>query len=149
MTFRTFLILALFLTACSHRISPSYRLVTELSEDLKELQKTAARSKTAWEVDLETGDFKGRYKSHTFTGKYAIEHVSAGFVKGFFYRVKLQELNRPSSRNAGEEAFFERLSAARRLYVAPDKLRQPDYTFMEVTGPGSDKMVFVKLTIDN
>ncbi len=151
MIFRVFTALLLVFTACSHRLPRkgpeiTYRLVTELSDDLKKLQKAAARSKAELEIDFETGNFKGRYKDHDFTGNYVIKHVSAGFIKGFFYRVSPGSLNRPGSRNAEEEAFFEKLAAANRLYVAPDKLGDPAYTVLEITNPDSDaKLIFVKM----
>lgn len=151
MTSRISLVLLILLAACSNRLpkknmETTYRLVAEISDDLKELKKSAERSKAELEIDTETGHFKGRYKSHDFTGKYTVEHVSAGFVKGFFYRVKIEELNRPESRNEEEEAFFEHLSAARRLYFAPDKLNQPAYVTLEISRPDNDtKLVFVKI----
>lgn len=140
MIFRVFPALLLVFTACSHRLPRksseiTYRLVTELSDDLKKLQKATTRSKAELEIDFETGNFKGRYKSHDFTGNYVIEHVSAGFVKGFFYRVRVEDLHKPEPRGAEEEAFFEKLQAADRLYVAPDKLGSPAYTVLEISSP--------------
>ena len=151
MTFRISLVLLILLTACSNRLpkknmQTTYRLVTEISDDLKALQKSATRSKAELEIDTETGHFRGRYKSHNFTGKYTIEHTSAGFVKGFFHRVRIEELDRPESRNEEEEAFFEHLSGARRLYIAPDKPGQPAYVTLEISRPDNDKkLVFVKI----
>lgn len=149
MIFRVFLASILVFTACSHRLPRKgselmYRLIPELSDDLKKLQKAADQAKAELEIDFETGNFKGRYQKHEFTGNYVIEHVSAGFVKGFFYRVSPGELNRPESRNAEEEAFFERLAGADRLYVAPDKLGAPAYTVLEIHAENG-KLVFIKI----
>lgn len=151
MTFRTLLVLFMLLTACSHRLprkrmSSTYRLVPELSDNLKKLKETAIRSKAEIEIDFETGYFKGRYRNHDFTGNYLIEHVSAGFVKGFFYRVRMEDLHRPEAQNGEEEAFFESLSRAKRLYVAPDKLAEPAYTLLEITAAEpAEKLILVKM----
>lgn len=151
MTSRLFLILLLVFSACAHRpprkgTETAYRLITELPDDLKKPEKAAVRSKAALELDFDTGHFKGWYKNHDFTGNYIIEHVSAGFVKGFFYRVRMENLNRPESGNTEENAFFEHLSTARRLYVAPDKRVDPAYTVLEISSAEPEtKLIFIKI----
>ncbi|MBX2954243.1 MAG: hypothetical protein KF870_17220 [Leadbetterella sp.] len=153
MILRVFLASFFIFTACSHRLprksaEPAYRLVPELPEDLKKLEKAADRSRAEMEIDFETGHFKGRYLKHEFTGSYAIKHVSAGFVKGFFYRISLDSLNRPEHRNAEEEAFFGKLAEAKRLYVAPDKPGDPAYTVLEISnGEPEGKLTFVKINL--
>lgn len=152
MIFRLFPVLLLMLfTACSSRLprkSPetTYRLVAEVPDDLQKLERAAGRSKAMLEVDFETGRFKGRYKNHDFEGNYIIKHISAGFVKGFFYRVKIEDLKHPESKNDEERAFFKKLAAADRLYVAPDKLGNPAYTMLEVHDAATGtKLIFVRL----
>ncbi|MCD8539848.1 MAG: hypothetical protein LRY55_08835 [Leadbetterella sp.] len=55
-------------------------------------------------------------------------------------------MNRPEARNAGEEAFFEKLGSANRLYVAPDKLGDPAYWTLEIRrAEPEEKLVFVKI----
>ncbi len=152
MIFRILPVLLALLAACSHRLprkSPenTYRLVSEVSDDLQKLKKAAGRSKVMLEIDFETGRFNGRYKDHDFTGNYTIEHVSAGFVKGFFYRVKLGDLKQPESKNSGEQAFFEKLAAVDRFYVAPDRPANPSYTILELRDATSSgtKLLFIRL----
>jgi len=151
MIFRALLALCILLTACSHRlprkhVETTYRLISEPSDDLRKPEKAAIRSKAELEIDFETGSFKGRYRNHDFKGNYLIEHVSAGFVKGFFYRVRMGDLHRPESQNVEEEAFFESLSGAKRLYVAPDKLAEPAYTLLEISGAEpAKKLILVKI----
>ena len=148
---RIFPLLLVLLTACSHRLpyqgtEAAYRWVTEVPDDLKKLKKGVRRSPAMLEIDFETGDFKGRYKTHNFKGKYRIEHVSSGFVKGFFYRVKAEDLQFPESKNTKAQALFKNLSTSSRLYVAPDTPRDPAYTFLEVYDPNSGtKTLWVKL----
>ncbi len=149
---RLLLLFLLVLTACSPRLPRQgndafYRHVSGLQED--KLPKELSRSRVTLEVNFETGDFTGKYRKHDFTGKFSIDHVSAGFVKGFFYRVHLEKLTRLPSGNAEEEAFFEHLSAASRLYLAPDRLPAPTYTFLEIRKPGNESpLIFVKMFRD-
>jgi len=151
MIFRVFPVLLLVLTACSHRLpqkgaGTAYRLIPEVPDDLTKLRKVAGRSGAELDIDFETGRFSGRYRKHDFTGSYAIEHVSAGFVKGFIYRVHMESTEHPRPRNRKEKAFFEHLTGAGRLYAAPDKLRDPAYTVLEISGEGTeDKLLFVKI----
>lgn len=148
---RALLVLCILLTACTQRlprkhIETVYRLISEPSDDLRKMEKAAIQSKAELDINFDTGIFTGRYKNHDFTGTYRIEHVSAGFVKGFFYRVSMEELERPESRSAEEEVFFKSLSAANRLYVAPDKLAEPAYTVLEIRSKEpSGKLIFVKI----
>ncbi len=110
---------------------PFYRLVSSVSESTEELKKDARKSKIQLEIDFETGNFKGKYRDNAFQGNYTIEHTSAGFTKGFFYRVSLGGLSKGVSESAEEDAFFEQLINCKRISVVPDKLANPTYIVLE------------------
>ncbi len=79
-----------FLISCQKKNHPVitmpteiYRLLDTSSEDLAELKKQWGKSKIEIEMDFKTGEFKGFYKKNAFSGKYDIQKVTSGLVKGF------------------------------------------------------------------
>jgi hypothetical protein len=112
---------------------PYYKLVSSISENAEDLKKEVRKSKVQLEMDFETGDFKGRYIDTDFHGNYIIEHTSAGFAKGFYYRVSLGGLSKGLSTSAEEEAFFEQLIRCKKISVMPDKLANPSYIRIELS----------------
>lgn len=124
---------------------PFYRLVSSVSENVEDLKKDARKSKVQLEMDFETGNFKGKYRETDFQGSYSIEHTSAGFAKGFFYRVSLAGLSKGVSQSTAEDAFFEHLINCKRISVVPDKLANPTYIVLEFS-ENDKKIQMVKFT---
>lgn len=148
MNIKNILLLSLLLLSCSKRrinltTEPFYKLVSSVSENTEEIKKDVRKSKVQLEIDFETGNFKGKYRDTDFQGSYTIEHTSAGFAKGFFYRVSLAGLSKGVSDSAEEEAFFEHLINCKRISLVPDKLTYPNYIVLEFTA-SDEKIQMVK-----
>jgi hypothetical protein len=139
------------LSACQKKNHPVitmpteiYRLLDTSSEDLAELKKQWGKSKIEIEMDFKTGDFKGFYKKKAFSGKYDIQKVTSGLVKGFNYKVELAYLTKDGSENAKLDEFVEKLAKCERIFVTPDKLMDSQFVTAEFkSGEESDKLMFV------
>jgi hypothetical protein len=142
-----------FLSSCQKKnhlviIMPTekYRLLNTSSEDLAELRKQWGKSKIELEIDFKTGDFKGFYKKTAFSGKYDIQKVTSGLVKGFNYKVELAYLTKDGSENAKLDEFVEKLAKCERIFVTPDKLIDSQFVTAEFkSGEDSNKLMFVLL----
>lgn len=123
-----------------------YRLLPKSTEDLVELKSQWKKSKIEIEMDFKTGDFKGFYKNTAFSGKYDIQKVTSGFVKGFNYKVELAYLTKDGSENVKLDEFIEKLAKCERIFVTPDKLIDSQFVTAEFkSGEESDKLMFVLL----
>jgi hypothetical protein len=123
-----------------------YRLLPKSTEDLVELKSQWKKSKIEIEMDFKTGEFKGFYKKTAFSGKYEIQKVTSGFVKGFNYKVELAYLTKDGSENAKLDEFVEKLAKCERIFVAPDKLIDSQFVTAEFkSAEESDKLMFVLL----
>lgn len=123
-----------------------YRLLTKSTEDLAELKSQWKKSKIEMEMDFKTGEFKAFYKKTVFSGKYDIQKVTSGFVKGFNYKVELAYLTKESSENTKLDEFVEKLAKCERIFVTPDKLIDSQFVTAEFkSADESDKLMFVLL----
>ncbi|MCP9754831.1 hypothetical protein EGI26_06605 [Lacihabitans sp. CCS-44] len=123
-----------------------YRLLPKSTEDLVELKSQWKKSKIEIEMDFKTGEFKGFYKKTAFSGKYDIQKVTSGFVKGFNYKVELAFLTKDGSENAKLDEFVEKLAKCERIFVTPDKLIDSQFVTAEFkSAEESDKLMFVLL----
>ena len=123
-----------------------YRLLPKSTEDLVELKSQWKKSKIEIEMDFKTGDFKGFYKKTAFSGKYDIQKVTSGFVKGFNYKVELAYLTKDGSENAKLDEFVEKLAKCERIFVTPDKLIDSQFVTAEFkSAEESDRLMFVLL----
>ena len=141
------------ITACQKKSHPTitmptekYRLLPKSTEDLVELKSQWKKSKIEIEMDFKTGEFKGFYKKTPFSGKYDIQKVTSGFVKGFNYKVELAYLNKDGSENAKLDEFVEKLAKCERIFVTPDKLIDSQFVTAEFkSAEEGDKLMFVLL----
>ncbi len=123
-----------------------YRLLNTSSEDFAELKKQWGKSKIELEIDFKSGDFKGMYKKTAFSGKYDVQKVTSGLVKGFNYKVELAYLTKDGSENAKLDEFVKKLAKCERIFVTPDKLIDSQFVTAEFkSGEESKKMMFVLL----
>lgn len=123
-----------------------YKLLAKPSEDLIELKKLWDKSKVAFEMDFSTGEFKGVYKKKSYSGKYDIQKVSSGFVKGFNYKVELAYLGTDESEDVQFDKFINKLARCRRIFVKPDRLIDSQYVTAELrTDDESEKLLFLLL----
>ena len=151
--FSSILISITLLLACQKKNHPvivmpteKYRLLNTSSEDLAELKKQWGKSKIELEIDFKSGYFKGLYKKTVFSGKYDVQKVTAGLVKGFNYKVELAYLTKDGSENAKLDEFVEKLAKCERIFVTPDKLIDSQFVTAEFkSGEESDKLMFVLL----
>ncbi|HLO42990.1 MAG TPA: hypothetical protein VK175_01580 [Leadbetterella sp.] len=142
-----------FLSSCQKKSHPvitmpteKYRLLNTSSEDLAELKKQWGKSKIELEIDFKTGEFKGFYKKTAFSGKYDIQKVTSGFVKGFNFKVELAYLTKDGSENAKLDEFVEKLAKCERIFVTPDKLIDSQFVTAEFkSAEEGDKLMFVLL----
>lgn len=140
-----------FLISCQKKNHPVitmpteiYRLLDTSSEDLAELKKQWGKSKIEIEMDFKTGDFKGLYKKTAFSGKYDIQKVTSGLVKGFNYKVELAYLTKDCLENAKLDEFVEKLAKCERIFVTPDKSIDSQFVTAEFKSTEeSDKLMFV------
>jgi hypothetical protein len=147
-----FAFLSIF-SACQKKNHPTitmptekYRLLDTSSEDLAELKKQWKKSKIGIEIDFKTGEFKGFYKKTAFSGKYDIQKVTSGFVKGFNYKVELAYLTKDGSENAKLDEFVEKLAKCERIFVTPDKLIDSQFVTAEFKfSEETNKLMFVLL----
>jgi hypothetical protein len=141
------------LLACQKKNNPiiaipteKYRLLNTSSEDFAELKKQWGKSKIELEIDFKSGDFKGMYKKTAFSGKYDVQKVTSGLVKGFNYKVELAYLTKDGSENAKLDEFVEKLAKCERIFVTPDKLIDSQFVTAEFkSGEESKKLMFVLL----
>lgn len=124
---------------------PYYKLINSAHENVDELKNNAKKSKVKLIVDFETGAFEGNYKDNNFKGSYTIEHTSAGFSKGFFYRVSLESLKKAVSASSEEDEFFDQIINCNKISIVPDKLSNPSYVILELAGNGK-KITMIKFT---
>lgn len=147
-----FAFLTLF-TACQKKNHPTitmptekYRLLPKSTEDLVELKSQWKKSKIEIEMDFKTGEFKGFYKKTAYSGKYDIQKVTSGFVKGFNYKVELAYLTKDGSENSKLDEFVEKLAKCERIFVTPDKLIDSQFVTAEFkSAEEGDKLMFVLL----
>ena len=123
-----------------------YRLLSKSTENLADLKMLWNKSKIEIEVDYKTGDFKGFYKKTAFSGKYDIQKVTSGFVKGFNYKVELAYLSKEGSENARFDEFVEKLAKCERIFVTPDRLVDSQFVTAEFkSAEESGTLLFVMM----
>lgn len=139
----------LLIFGCTKKMNFSpddYLLLKTIPSELSEIQKLGKKSKAAIQINLKTGEFSGKYGNKDFSGKYNIEHTSAGFAKGFYYRVSLDSLSKPNSSSEKEIAFFDNLAKCKKISFMPDVLANPSYFTIEMSNPESESILeFVKI----
>jgi hypothetical protein len=109
-----------------------YRLVKNASEDFESLKKAISKSEVIFEMNFESGKFKGKHGELNFLGKYNIKKVNSGFTKGFNYEVELESLESDPTNTKSEEKFIESLANCTSIFIAPNRLYQPTHTQMDI-----------------
>jgi GT2 family glycosyltransferase len=111
-----------------------YRLVKNASEDIESLKKAISKSDIIFEMNFDSGNFKGKHGQINFNGKYTIKKVNSGFTKGFNYEVELESLQSDATNTKSEEKFIQSLASCTSIFIAPNRLYQPTHTQMDIKG---------------
>ena len=138
MNYKTLILLFIPLISCTQNMQkkesePVYRMLSTSLEEPDRQKKDLEKSKVIFNMDFDTGDFKGEYKGTPFSGNFVIEHTAAGFVKGFIYRVSLGYLSNEAVDDQEKESFFKQLVYTNRIYFNPDRLIEPDFINLELS----------------
>jgi hypothetical protein len=125
--------------ACKNHKTPmialpkdEYRLVKNASENLESLKKAISKSDIVFEMNFDSGNFKGKHGQINFYGKYNIKKVNSGFSKGFNYEVELESLQSDQTTSKAEGKFVETLANCTSIFIAPNRLYQPTHTQMDI-----------------